>query len=168
MKSTKSESKFSCKFSGTLTKWFRYNLADRGFESLIKYVHPLIQKNSIENDPTFYNKILGRKGPVRIAILDTGIKLPVPDCWAYESRIMEYQSWVGGGSGLSNQEDLEGHGTHSAGLLLRVSPDAEIYVARVFVGKGDSGGGIPSDTVNSGVAKVNYDVSRVIIKFLCY
>ena len=72
----------------------------------------------------------GSKRPMRIAILDTGIDLnnPVISKTENKSRIIENRSF------LPNQstQDMAGHGTHVAGLILKVAPHADVCVARVF------------------------------------
>jgi len=47
--------------------------------------------------------------------------------FAYEDRI-KYRDWV---DGKSQKVDLVGHGTHAAGLLLKIAPNAIVCVARV-------------------------------------
>ncbi|KAL8902272.1 MAG: hypothetical protein Q9207_004808 [Kuettlingeria erythrocarpa] len=80
---------------------------------------------------------------VKIAILDTGIDLSHPDfdssagslgavdvqqLGPRRDRVKECKSFVGEGAG---DRDNVGHGTHCAALLLELSPNADIYVARV-------------------------------------
>lgn len=75
------------------------------------------------------------KQRVKIAILDTGIDLrhdafngQFPD-----GRVKKVEDFVqAGGTGA----DVHGHGTHCAALLRKVAPEADIYVARVAVGRG--------------------------------
>ncbi|KAL8732289.1 MAG: hypothetical protein Q9166_002861 [cf. Caloplaca sp. 2 TL-2023] len=84
------------------------------------------------------------QGPrVRLAILDTGIDLShahfassPEDIGAVQQqqsgprrhRVKECKSFVGEAAG---DRDSVGHGTHCAALLLELSPNADIYVARV-------------------------------------
>ena len=74
---------------------------------------------------------------IRVAILDTGLALPEDCNFIYLDQIQECRSWLGaeehedGNPGTGNI-DVDGHGTHSTGLLLEVAPNAEIFVARVF------------------------------------
>lgn len=103
--------------------------ADEWLETLKKEVHPLIIRET--------------EGPcierIRIAILDTGLQLPEECGFIYSDRVRECRSWVGplgngdGDGDLENGNvDINGHGTHSTGLLLEVAPNADIFVARVF------------------------------------
>ncbi|KAF4627633.1 hypothetical protein G7Y89_g10518 [Cudoniella acicularis] len=65
---------------------------------------------------------------VKIAILDTGFDRRDPAIRANRERIKGIRSWVDGGKA---DEDLAGHGTHTATLLLKIAPDADIFVARI-------------------------------------
>jgi hypothetical protein len=88
--------------------------AEKWFEDLRNFVFPLIQ-----DEP---------RRKTRIAILDSGIDLPLEVQYACEDRLT-YRSWIEGDD--TNGTDTFGHGTHAAGLLLNVSPHAEIFVARI-------------------------------------
>lgn len=72
--------------------------------------------------------------PVRIAILDSGLDPEHPslseDQQLANPRIKEARSFVHG-TGPHDIRDEIGHGTHALGLLLKVAPTAEIYVARI-------------------------------------
>jgi hypothetical protein len=74
--------------------------------------------------------------PVRIAILDTGIDKShgsiVGGFLLQRLRKERCYSWVGGDS--TDVHDSHGHGTNATDLLLRVAPQAQIYVAKVFSG----------------------------------
>ena len=64
---------------------------------------------------------------VKIAILDSGIDLNENYIVMNRDRI-KYRSFVSGEEGI---EDLIGHGTHTAALLLKVAPNSNIFVARI-------------------------------------
>lgn len=72
--------------------------------------------------------------PVRIAILDSGLDPDSPflieDQQLATPRVREARSFVRG-SEIYDVRDEIGHGTHALGLLLKVAPFAEIYVARI-------------------------------------
>ncbi|KAH7324147.1 peptidase S8/S53 domain-containing protein [Stachybotrys elegans] len=88
-------------------------------------------------------------GPVKIAILDTGIDLEHPDFSKpperrskdgkkaaqqiqeipQRDRIKAWKSFTGGPE--DDVTDSDGHGTHIAGLILTIAPRAELYIARV-------------------------------------
>lgn len=72
--------------------------------------------------------------PVRIAILDSGLDLANPSLIEDQQlpcpRIKEARSFVHGTEVRDVQDEI-GHGTHALGLLLKVAPCAEIYVARI-------------------------------------
>jgi hypothetical protein len=65
---------------------------------------------------------------VKIAILDTGIDLEEDVVSSHHQRILKNESFL---VDDSSTEDLDGHGTHTAGLILRVAPNAALYVARI-------------------------------------
>jgi hypothetical protein len=104
--------------------------------------------------------IFPRPGRTRIAILDTGICLPeeAKDL-GYTNRIIKTKSWLGDNTTDDPElrlgdRDLDGHGTHAAGLLLKVAPEAEIYVARVFKGKKELKGTIMAEVFHHRIANV--------------
>jgi len=72
--------------------------------------------------------------PVRIAILDSGLDPESPflmeDQQLANPRIKEARSFVHGTGPLDVRDEI-GHGTHALGLLLKVAPSAEIYIARI-------------------------------------
>ena len=80
---------------------------------------------------------------IRIAILDTGIDLGHPyfdekirtgSTQTRRESINECKSFLLGKRG---DEDAHGHGTHAASLLLRLAPNAKVYVARVVDDDGE-------------------------------
>jgi hypothetical protein len=80
------------------------------------------------------NGSLGRLGitsatePVKIAILDTGVQGSHELILANKRRIKESLSFL---TDDESTEDMDGHGTHVAGLLLRVAKVSDIYIGRV-------------------------------------
>lgn len=72
--------------------------------------------------------------PVRIAILDSGLDPENPflveDQQRANPRIKDARSFVHGTEPHDIRDEI-GHGTHALGLLLKVAPGAEIYVARI-------------------------------------
>jgi hypothetical protein len=69
--------------------------------------------------------------PVKIAILDTGLDMTHPDVEARLANIRETCNWTNGRSYDKNIADCNGHGTHTAGLILDYAADAELYVAKI-------------------------------------
>lgn len=65
---------------------------------------------------------------VRVAILDTGIDRTNAQISEEWDRI-EYKSCLKNDE--SGEEDLHGHGTHIAGLILRIARNVKLYVFRV-------------------------------------
>jgi hypothetical protein len=72
--------------------------------------------------------------PVRIAILDSGLDPDSPflieDQPLAKPRIKEARSFIHA-TGSHDIRDELGHGTHALGLLLKVAPCTEIYVAKI-------------------------------------
>lgn len=72
--------------------------------------------------------------PVRIAILDSGLDPENPflieDQQLPNPRVKEARSFIHGTEPHDVRDEI-GHGTHALGLLLKVAPCAEIYVARI-------------------------------------
>ncbi|OCL14569.1 subtilisin-like protein [Glonium stellatum] len=101
-------------------------LADGWFLNLERYTERLVA--SYRKSP--YDK-------VRIAILDTGIekssRATTPDeIRSHGNRIKAGKSFVANEPAWN--QDSNGHGTHAAGLLLRVARGADIYIARILRG----------------------------------
>ena len=78
---------------------------------------------------------------IRLAILDTGLKLSHPD---FAGRIVQSSSFIGG----ETEDEQNGHGTHCAGisagdinrgtgLRYGVAKDAEIYIGKVLSNAGE-------------------------------
>lgn len=89
--------------------------ADNWFKHLRNDVFPLLPQN---RKP---------RKRVKIAILDTGIDMS-------ESFISTNSTRITTENFLSNEssvEDVHGHGTHAAALLLQIAENADIYVARI-------------------------------------
>ncbi|KAK2594367.1 hypothetical protein QQS21_007927 [Conoideocrella luteorostrata] len=94
-------------------------------------------------------------GPVKIAILDTGIDLEHEDFQRparrtsklgnaavkrlpevpQRKRIKAYRNFVGGPGEEEDVSDLVGHGTHIAGIILSTVPRAELYIAKTSLGE---------------------------------
>lgn len=68
-----------------------------------------------------------------MAILDTGLDMSHPSVKAREERIKDVRTWVEGLNGKEDRRagDISGHGTHITNLLLDISPDCDVYVARI-------------------------------------
>lgn len=86
------------------------------FKHFDEYVLPLF----LERSPTEEQRI-------KVAVLDTGVQLPYPHDEATRGRL-RFQSWI---EGEPDMIDKEGHGTHAAGLVLRVAPNAIVCVERI-------------------------------------
>lgn len=83
--------------------------------------------------------------PVRIAVIDTGcnLKAPIFDIPGYETRLRgHWKDWLDEFN--FEPRDEHGHGTEIVSLLLRILPNAEIFVARVARSQADldTAGGI--------------------------
>ena len=71
---------------------------------------------------------LSRRG--KVAVIDSGIDWDHPH---FEDANGENQiitkSFV---NGLVRNKDVDGHGTHTAHLVLKVAPNAKLFIARVY------------------------------------
>jgi subtilisin family serine protease len=94
-------------------------LSEKWFERLQDLVHKLLP-----HPPTDTRR-------VKIAILDSGVDLTHPTIVCNKQRIMAKRSFLMQDSPREQAKDMIGHGTHILGLLLKVAPYADIYVARI-------------------------------------
>lgn len=69
--------------------------------------------------------------PVRIAVLDTGCSLDAPIFQQPGEDDRVKKGWIDWVGHSDQPKDDDGHGTRITSLLLRIAPQAEIYVARV-------------------------------------
>lgn len=75
---------------------------------------------------------LPKRNRVKIAVLDTGFDATHLDIKATRKRpdgidrIVDHKSWV---DGQRADRDSVGHGTHITALLLRMTADADLYIA---------------------------------------
>jgi hypothetical protein len=127
--------------------------ADNWFRLLETRVHPLITAEEGQSR-------------IKIAILDTGIQLPEEAEVAYEDQILESKSWLKADKGdelLRGDRDLDGHGTHCASVLLKVSPNVDIFVARVFKQRSERKGAVESIETQQAIADVCSLISLILI-----
>jgi subtilisin family serine protease len=110
--------------------WRKRKLANEWFQKLEEYTETLISNYATSE----YEK-------VRIAVLDTGVEKSLRRKTSEFIRqrgkqIKDGRSFVVNDKGeqIPWNNDVNGHGTHVTGLLLRVAPRAEIYVARILRG----------------------------------
>jgi hypothetical protein len=93
--------------------------SDEWFRRLRRDVFPLLPKRDT----------LKPTRSVRIAILDSGID-STDVFLGREMERVKYRSFLG--DGFSEQpEDIVGHGTHTAALLLTVARNADVFVGRI-------------------------------------
>ena len=84
---------------------------------LRRRVHPLLDSRRKDNDEK-----------VKVAIIDSGLDPLHPAFSLYNFGPHNYRDWTGN----SAIHDAVGHGTHAAGLVCRVAPKAELYIAKAF------------------------------------
>lgn len=79
------------------------------------------------------NKGIGPNGPIKVAVLDTGVDI---NHVALAGRLLPGWDFVDGDSDPSEVGDQQtgpyGHGTHVAGLIALVAPEAKIMPVRVL------------------------------------
>jgi subtilisin family serine protease len=73
----------------------------------------------------------GKEKRIKIAVLDTGIDFTHPLLKGYIDKGQFTESWDFV-EDCPTLKDTNGHGTHTAHLLLKAAPNASICVARVF------------------------------------
>ncbi|OQN97424.1 hypothetical protein B0A48_16583 [Cryoendolithus antarcticus] len=106
--------------------------------------------------------------PVRIAVIDTGLKLSADSHALHYERIAECRSWVTAGATdptsadghiFAADEDEDGHGTHITSTILDITAEAEsyIYVARV-VRLRDQAGTMQPETEEAIAKAIEYAV----------
>jgi hypothetical protein len=139
---------------------------DKWFYTLNEKVHPLIQSEAEDNGTQPLSRAKCKShSQVKIAILDTGLDLPEASRWNNTDRII-YKSWLSRDEdGVKLEEynsdcddgdyDEDGHGTHAGALILKVAPNAILYVARVFRSKNDGKNSSEQDIINGRIAKAN-------------
>lgn len=97
----------------------------------------------MEVDALWANGITG-KG-IKVAIVDTGIKADHP---FFEGKVVGGYSPFGG-----DYLDSDGHGTHVAGIVHQVAPDAQLLAVRVFPNEeeSDDGASATQDVITKGI-----------------
>jgi subtilisin family serine protease len=71
---------------------------------------------------------------IKIAVLDTGIDWGDSFIRGARERLKGWRNWADDRQQLDEREqvyDASGHGTHVAALLLKTSPESDVYVGRV-------------------------------------
>jgi hypothetical protein len=92
--------------------------------------------------------------------LDTGFDASHPSIRGGNERLKAARNWTN--PNPNDMNDLNGRGTHSLALILRLAPEAEVFVARVATG--DSGDSWP---VSDAVAEVRIPIPlRIFISSL--
>jgi subtilisin family serine protease len=99
--------------------------ADDWVDNLKEDVHQLLDRYRADS---FVSKT---SRPVKIAILDTGVaRLPVHAPALMKGPHVKLGKQLD--SALPWNEDVDGHGTHAAGLIRQICPYADVYVYRVL------------------------------------
>lgn len=117
----------------TLNNFIRAQSADSWFQQLTDFLervmNPLLESHKYQSSSNKRTKI---------AVLDTGIDLRNGYIKSQKDRIKEMRNWVPNAEEsvvLEDVNDVFGHGTHIAGLVLKVAPCADICVGRIASGK---------------------------------
>ena len=116
----------------------RATWADQWFEDLESCVLPILNKDRKD-----------RQRPIRVAILDTGIDVAHP---TFQKAVLQNKIRASRGfpETLEPFADGHGHGTHGGSVLLRIAPNAVLYIARIA----DDEGHISTDNQYEGITKV--------------
>lgn len=118
-------------------------LADRWFETFEMETMDLVKSRSDTKR-------------VKIAILDTGVDITHPYLAEKAGSVIHSNSWPT--NTASDFSDTKGHGTHVAGLILKLAPGAELYIAKV---DDSSEAGSNQDIDSRKVAKVNSNMKAL-------
>ena len=150
----KSTPSYSCTFSSRPAERYSSLYLDKFFADLETTWYRYIQWTPDDDQPANQGGRLWG-GPVKIAILDTGIDLTHEDFAkparrrtklgeraarqlpekSQRDRIKACRNFVGGPGEDENVSDSAGHGTHIAGLILGMAPRAELYIAKTSTGR---------------------------------
>jgi hypothetical protein len=95
----------------------------------------------------FWQKGFTGKG-IKVAIIDTGIDTNHP---FLKDHITGGYTPFGKGTSPSDYQDHQGHGTHVAGIVRQVAPDAELLAVRVFPNEDGKGEAATLDVVAEGI-----------------
>ncbi|RBR08918.1 uncharacterized protein FIESC28_10098 [Fusarium coffeatum] len=121
-------------------------LSERSMENLLSSIYQFVDLD------------VDHVEPVRIAILDSGLDNENPflfeDQQLPKPRVKEVRSFINGTEPHEVRDEI-GHGTHALGLLLKVAPCAEIYVARIARGET-----LDSNTYDDIANAINYSVEQ--------
>lgn len=122
--------------------------ADEWFETLKSSVHKAITKSRT-----------GSKFPsVKVAIIDSGVCMGHPIIKNHIKRgAISKDRCKAFPQTLDHLDDKNGHGTHTASVLLETAPDVELYIARVT----DDFGSIIEDNDYEGVLNVQLMLSKL-------
>ncbi|OAA69771.1 Peptidase S8/S53, subtilisin/kexin/sedolisin [Cordyceps fumosorosea ARSEF 2679] len=111
----------------------------------------------------------GKFKRVKIAILDTGIHLCHDDFKEDEEKgtgnIFVKDFLPRASRTIPEANDEDGHGTHCAGLLRRVAPAADIYVAKIAHDKKSIDHVAVAKAINYAIDKEKWDVDIISISF---
>jgi hypothetical protein len=100
--------------------------------------------------------------PVKVAIIDTGVSFGKRASMLYSRRVKEFRSWVGvaeencacGEEMPLDNGDTDGHGTHTASVIMATDLHCDVYIAKAFTGRPGKSGSCVADTHRS-VANVS-------------
>jgi subtilisin len=82
---------------------------------------------------------------IKVAVVDTGVDAQHP---FLNGSVTGGYTPFGNGTSQADYDDVHGHGSHVAGIIKQVAPDAQLLAVRVF--NGDNGGTTP-EVIEQGV-----------------
>ncbi|KAI8689253.1 Subtilisin-like protein [Fusarium keratoplasticum] len=116
-------------------------------------------KTFLERAESFYNKHIHHlpiKNRIRVAILDTGIddtkvffRAAKKNRTKRDSPVMDQKSFLAGIS----VTDTDGHGTNVAAIVLKMAPEADLYVAKISKGHEVDGTHHIADAIDWAIAQ---------------
>ena len=150
-------------------EWFK-TFQHKVLKTIVLFPERKKKKTTVE--PPAHSRtleIFSNQGRIRVAVIDTGLELStnallsldpkderVKECVSFFDEDGKNNDADGNPVAIKGFRDLDGHGTHSAALILKVAPTAELYAARVFKTREEGNPGVTAAHIHERVARVSH------------